>query len=180
MIEPSSEFPSAPMDADQVVLENVRRFVEQQSTGQHVLHISGEETVPSEELVEIAKGAESLTLADAREGDVVWWKTESGTTGYFIVEEPYIKTGEDVSQHKSGKGKFLIGRQPNHPLGDQRGEGNILGATIGGMLKKDTIVKGTNVEYKLRVGEEDKIYRTTPVTDMGIMRTEARSTQSTA
>ena len=170
MAEPSSEFPQNPLDADQVVLERVRRLIEQQQTQEHVLHISGEGTVPAEELVEIAKGAQSLTLADAKEGDVVWWKTESGTTGYFMVKVPYEKTGEDVSQHKSGRGEFLIGRRPNHPLGDQRGEGYILGASIGGMLKKDTVVKGTNVEYRLRVGEENKVYRTTPVTDMGIIR----------
>ncbi len=172
MAEPGrpEEFPSAPTDADQVILEKARKLVSSNATDQHALHVSGEGAVLAEDLVKLAKDADQVSLSDIERGDVVWWQTESGTSGYFVLKEPYVKTGDDPTQARDATGEFLITRKPGHPLGDQRGPGKITGATLGGMLKKGAVLKGTGLEYKIQVGDKEKPYTTTPVTGMGVIK----------
>jgi len=137
-----------------------------------VIHASLDANVLSEDIIELAKRAEQLNLSSAGVGDVVWWKTASGTTGYFAVEKPYADDGTGLSGMESGNGRFLIARKDNHPLGDQRGTGQILGATLGEGLRKDVILKGAQLEYELRKDGVDKRYKTTPVTEMGIIKAQ--------
>lgn len=171
MNEPG-EIPQGQPDAEDVILENARRLLASQQANQTplVLHTTLETTVLTEDMIELAKRTKQLPLSSAGIGDVVWWKTASGTTGYFAVEEPYTDDGTGLGGMKSGNGRFLIERREGHSLGNQRGTGQILGATFGGGLKKDTILKGSQLEYEFRKDDGTKNYKTTPVTEMGIIK----------
>ena len=173
MNEPG-EIPQAPQppDAEDVILDNARRLLGSQQGKPLVIHSSLDGTVLSEDIIEIAKRAEQIHLSSAEAGDVVWWKTISGSTGYFAIEEPYTDNGEGLNGMKSGTGRFLITRKEGHPLGDQRGAGYVLGATLGGGLRKDAVLKGAQLEYAFNNQGTEKRYTTTPVTEMGIIRAQ--------
>ncbi len=163
--------PETPPDAEQVILENVARLLGSKDGPQPTIHSGLDAIVPVEDLLEIDRRAERISLSSAQTGDVIWWKTQSGTNGYFLVNEAYTNSGNGLNGIKDGIGKFLITRREGHPLGDQNGEGNIMGATLGGMLKKDTIMKGAQLEYEITVSEAPaKQYKTTSVTEMGIIK----------
>lgn len=129
-------------------------------------------------LAEIAGGLKELQLSMAQQGDVVWWRTKSGSMGYFLVNVPYKSVGSAASRLETGSGTFHIDRSGSNSMrGDSKresetGEGAILGASIGGMLKKDAMVKGLPVEYAIKQeGQEvPKTIRTSAVQDMGIIR----------
>lgn len=161
-----------PLDAEDVILDNARRLLGSQQTEPMTIHVGLDATVPTEDMLEIARRTEKLPLASAGTGDVVWWKTASGTTGYFAIEQPYTDDGSGLSGMESGGGKFLISRREGHTLGDQRGPGQILGATLGGGLMKDVIAKGAQLEYEFERDGVRKKYTTTPVTEMGIIKAQ--------
>jgi len=117
--------------------------------------------------IEIIEGSEQVSLFKAEKGDIAWWKTESGTTGYFRLEEPY-KEGDQSRPY--GSGDLMIVRKPGHPLGNQQGKGRILGAQFGSMLSIARIVKGLPLEYRLEVGGKAERYETTEVAEMGLIK----------
>jgi hypothetical protein len=178
MTEPTGEIPQSPLDADQVILANAQRLISPQTDGQEplVLHISMDATVPTEDMLKLLGRTEQLSLATTKVGDVIWWRTLSGTAGYFVINEPYTDEGGGLEGLKSGSGDFLITRKTGHPLGGQQGVGHILGATFGSGLKKDTVMKGATLEYEIKVEEKPpKHYTTTLMTDMGIIKSGSLS-----
>jgi hypothetical protein len=174
--EPGEQNPQ-PRDAEDVILDNVRRLIGSRADETMVVHVGLDANVPTEDMLEIARRTQKLPLASAGAGDVVWWKTASGTTGYFAIEQPYTNDRSgDVGGMESGNGRFLITRREGHRLGDQRESGYILGATLGGGLMKDVIAKGAQLEYEIERDGVKKKYTSTPVTEMGVVKAQqARS-----
>lgn len=139
---------------------------------------SREGKVDALNLAEIAGGLEELQLSSAQQGDVIWWRTKSGTAGYFLVNTPYESIGSAVPELETGSGTFYVDRSGSSSMkGDSKresetGEGSIKGASVGGMLKKDAIVKGLPVEYVIKQKDQKMPThtRTSAVQDMGIIR----------
>jgi hypothetical protein len=106
--EPNEQNPQ-PQDAEDVILDNVSRLIGSQPPGETmVVHVGLDAIVPTEDMLEIARRTQKLPLASAGAGDVVWWKTASGTTGYFAVKQPYTNDGSgDVGGMESGNGRVL-------------------------------------------------------------------------
>ncbi len=122
-------------------------------------------------IIEVIDGMEQISLANAQKGDVAWWKTESGSSGCLLIEEPYEDRSKEGQVMKYGKGDILITRDPTHPLGEQRGKGTIRGATVGSSLKVGTIIKGKPVDFSLtETNKPEKVYTSSPVVDMGIIK----------
>lgn len=117
--------------------------------------------------MEIIEGKPQVSLFEAEPGDIAWWKTESGTTGYFRIQEPY-KKGDSLGGY--GGGDLMIKRKEGHPIGNQLGKGVVLGAQFGTMLSIGRIVKGLPLEYNLEDKGKPKRYETTEVTDMGLIK----------
>lgn len=156
-------------------LRNAQRLLAENASNQDeplTIHATHSGMVPLEDTVELMQRLEQLQLSDAEKGDVVWWLTQSGTRGYFAIETPYTNDGTGTVGMKTGRGRFLITRRPGEHLGDQTGEGYIRGASLGSALKLHTVTKGLSVEYTLTGGETPKPYRSTPVTDMGIIKAQ--------
>lgn len=50
-----------------------------------VFHINSEGGIPTDEMLSLFEGKKMIDAAKAHAGDVVWWKSASGTTGYFLI-----------------------------------------------------------------------------------------------
>src|SRR3989344_6436249 len=163
MGEDDRELPQ-PTDPSQRALEYVKKLIESRRTSDKVapatLRMGPDGRMLSQDTAELINSLDQLSLSDAGIGDVAWWTTESGTRGYFIIEETY---GKEKGNPKYGKGKLLITRKEGHPLGNQQGEGHIVGSSLGSMIKIHALVRGLSCEYVLRQGEKNKPYVTTPI-----------------
>ncbi len=159
-----------------VPLDKARDFVESSQKGISMQTSKGV-AVDIHGILEIIDKSPGISLLRAEKGDVVWWKTKSGSTGYFYITAPYESTEQKPFGY--GRGDMLISRPSHHPLGDQHGEGRVRGATLGATLKFATIIKGQPIEFDLREPNQPanyfKVYATTPVTDMGIIKAGALS-----
>lgn len=52
-----------------------------------VFHIGQEGQIISNDILRLFEGRRMLDTTTARKGDVLWWKSKSGTTGYFLVSQ---------------------------------------------------------------------------------------------
>ncbi|GEM_PF-3283548 len=159
----------------ELALRNAQRLLASQTNDQNgkpiALHATSGGMVPIEDTVEIIERLDQLPLSAAAIGDVVWWLTQTGTRGYFVIEDPYEDPGKGLNEMKAGRGELLISRKEGQHLRDQRGKGFVRGSAMGSMLKVGTLVKGMSVEYGLSSGERTKTYTSTPVVEMGLIRT---------
>lgn len=122
-------------------------------------------------VIEVIDGMEQISLLNAKKGDVVWWRTASGSSACFLIDEPYKMEDSKLTY---GKGTILISRGQEHPLPEQRGEGRVRGATVGSSLKFATIIKGNSLEFDLtEPAKPTKVYTTSSVVDMGVIKSEA-------
>ncbi len=170
MGEDNKELPQ-PTDPNQQALEYVKKLIETRKTNKKItpntIRMGQDGRMLSEDTADIINSLDQIPLSDAEAGDVVWWTTQSGTKGYFIIEEPY---GKENGQPKYGKGRLLLTRTEGHPLGNQQGEGHIIGSSLGSMIKIHTLVRNLSCEYVLKQGEKSKPYVTTPIEEMGLIK----------
>jgi hypothetical protein len=168
------DLPLGPNEETDRLFQNAQRLLALQrqahETKPATLHTSSEGIIPVEDALDILSRLDQLPLSTAEVGDVVWWQTNSGSQGYFAIKEPYANLDTGIGGMRSGKGEILISRQKGHPAGDQRGDGVINGATLGGGLRKDVIVRGMPLEYVLIDGKQNGPYTTSPVMEMGVIK----------
>lgn len=169
MGETGNEEPKSPQDqlkkADKLIqtVQKNKGTVLAAPDGQAVLDIYG--------TVEVIDKMEQVSLLKAEKGDVVWWKTESGSSGCFLIDTPYKQDGAEWIY---GNGDILISRDKTDPRGDQQGKGTIRGATAGSSSKFAAIIKGKPIEFSLtEANKSPKAYTSTPVVDMGIIKATA-------
>lgn len=120
--------------------------------------------------IEIVDEKEQISLFNAQKGDIVWWTSESGTSGYYLVDIPSSKDSNNNWDY--GIGELKIIRKEGHPLGNQQGQGIVYGAQIGSsMMAAGRIIKGMPLEYFITVNDKPPVrFDTTDVTDMGIIK----------
>lgn len=151
-------------------LKRAQELVESQKKGT-VINTPEGTAVDIHGVSEIVEGKEQISLLNTKKGDIAWWTTESGSSGYYMVDIPPSEGPDEKRDY--GTGEIAIIRPKDHPVGNQQGKGIIHGAQIGSILAMGKIIKGQPLEYFITIGDKlPKRYETTNVVDMGIINSE--------
>lgn len=174
---PTQEAPNQPSEAtqieyDEAAINQAFRIVAELTQGLSPQKITGINThkvgytaagqIETVAMSELMTAQETLQIADAEVGDVVWWKDIDNKSGYFMVQKPY-------SKGSTGRGVLKV------EIGDKtiQGDGWINGAGFS-MLRIGVVSKNLPVEFVIPTEDEyaPNIYHTNSVNNMGIIKSE--------
>lgn len=175
---PTQEVPNQPTKAtqieyDEAAINQAFRIVAELTQGLSPQKIAGINTrkvgytaagqIETVAMSELMTAQETMQIADAEVGDVVWWKDVDNKSGYFLVKKPYSKAGG------TGRGALKV------EIGDEtiQGDGWVNGAGFS-MIRVGVVSKNLPVEFVIPTEDEyaPKIYHTNSVNNMGIIKSE--------